>query len=416
MRVSVWEVLGIAETTDERAIKRAYAAKLRIHSPEADPAGYMTLREAYEAAKRYAEAMREHPGATDSPGLLLSQPVIPAATETTPPSPSPQQQALAGLKSLLSEQELDEFVQKVDHVRGSGIFVTLDEQQDFIGEVALLVRDAQVQDLEWCASLAARLGAREYENIFEPGTEYWHAYQELLNAHHAVLEMEARTRVQQADEIAQTPGYLHVYHVLTAPFDSERMIALTRSQSYYRLVEALLERAKKDSSIVIPQENREWWERTAMAGLHRPMADPAPAQAPAPASSSGGNSLWFLWPLFMLLIFGARSCGNGSTYTSSNDSQRMQEIRELASGQIPAGPPSTTELILAENSPIVRLSGCDANTRRELISHIHRVPRGSEELAHSAARNGQLRWKLVLDESEPEVAALLAKCASNPAK
>ena len=207
MRVSVWEVLGIAETTDERAIKRAYAAKLRIHSPEADPAGYMTLREAYEAAKRYAEAMREHPGATESPGLLLSQPVIPAATETTPPSPSPQQQALAGLKSLLSEQELDEFVQKVDHVRGSGIFVTLDEQQDFIGEVALLVRDAQVQDLEWCASLAARLGLDEPQ--IDRAQRFFHDDVTVIEIEqvHALGQRNAANRVRwiqrEADRLEQ---------------------------------------------------------------------------------------------------------------------------------------------------------------------------------------------------------------------
>jgi hypothetical protein len=50
----IWSILGIEATGDERAIKRAYAKRLKIISPEADPAGYMQLREAYEVAKQYA--------------------------------------------------------------------------------------------------------------------------------------------------------------------------------------------------------------------------------------------------------------------------------------------------------------------------------------------------------------------------
>lgn len=42
--------LGIGPDADERAIKRAYAAKLRITRPEEDPQGFQALNEAYRAA------------------------------------------------------------------------------------------------------------------------------------------------------------------------------------------------------------------------------------------------------------------------------------------------------------------------------------------------------------------------------
>ncbi len=43
-----YEILGIGEDADEKAIKRAYFKLIRKHSPEKDPEQFQEIRAAYE--------------------------------------------------------------------------------------------------------------------------------------------------------------------------------------------------------------------------------------------------------------------------------------------------------------------------------------------------------------------------------
>lgn len=49
-----WKVLGIDPTSDQRAIRMAYSAKLKTIDPEADPQAFVALRDAFEAAREAA--------------------------------------------------------------------------------------------------------------------------------------------------------------------------------------------------------------------------------------------------------------------------------------------------------------------------------------------------------------------------
>jgi len=51
----MWELLGIACTSDKEKIKRAYFEKLRVTNPEDKPEEFMALRKAYEEALAYAD-------------------------------------------------------------------------------------------------------------------------------------------------------------------------------------------------------------------------------------------------------------------------------------------------------------------------------------------------------------------------
>lgn len=53
--MGLWSILGIEPTGDMKAIRKAYAAMLKIHHPEDDPEGYQRLREAFDEAMKLAK-------------------------------------------------------------------------------------------------------------------------------------------------------------------------------------------------------------------------------------------------------------------------------------------------------------------------------------------------------------------------
>lgn len=65
MARGIWGTLGIKATDDVRAIRKAYSAKLKAIDVDADPAGFDTLRQAYEQALSHARFMEARRQAAD---------------------------------------------------------------------------------------------------------------------------------------------------------------------------------------------------------------------------------------------------------------------------------------------------------------------------------------------------------------
>lgn len=85
------EALGLARDADERAVKRAYAQRLRTTRPDEDPEGFQKLHEAYRAALSYLRWREEHPDEGDfwddedeEPGEASESPAEPDAPAMSP--------------------------------------------------------------------------------------------------------------------------------------------------------------------------------------------------------------------------------------------------------------------------------------------------------------------------------------------
>ncbi len=80
-----FSVLGLDADADERAIKRAYAAKLKTVRPDEDPEGFQRLNEAYRAALRWAQSRPADTADRIAP-----------APDGAPPQPEPSIEASPG--------------------------------------------------------------------------------------------------------------------------------------------------------------------------------------------------------------------------------------------------------------------------------------------------------------------------------
>ena len=58
--MDIWDILGIAKTTDEKIIKKAYRSMLKVTRPDDDAGAFMALRKAYETALEYAAEAEEY--------------------------------------------------------------------------------------------------------------------------------------------------------------------------------------------------------------------------------------------------------------------------------------------------------------------------------------------------------------------
>src|SRR6187551_930011 len=90
-----WQVLGLAEPTDELTlIKRSYAAKLKLTRPDNDAQAYQALREAYDRMVAWARQQQALRAAAPEP-REPKEPTEPAEPVEPPAPEEPVADALS---------------------------------------------------------------------------------------------------------------------------------------------------------------------------------------------------------------------------------------------------------------------------------------------------------------------------------
>lgn len=101
MHAADWALLGIEPTADLVAIKKAYAARLKVTRPDDDAQAYQALRDAYERVQRWAAA----PPAA---------PLRPAAVVLTVPTAAPAPATAAAVPAALPLPPASDLVERAE--------------------------------------------------------------------------------------------------------------------------------------------------------------------------------------------------------------------------------------------------------------------------------------------------------------
>ncbi len=88
--MNCWDILGIAETNSNAAVKQAYAARLKITRPDDDAAAYQLLRDAYQYALQQIEKNPEKEKKAETEPVVAAD-VIEASVISEPSGLRPEQ-------------------------------------------------------------------------------------------------------------------------------------------------------------------------------------------------------------------------------------------------------------------------------------------------------------------------------------
>ena len=194
-----WQLLGIAPTEENRAIRAAYAARLKAIDPESDPQAFIRLRNAYERALA-AAAVTCH---ATSPGAVL--PLEDAQdTAETPENDAAEGHAHAIAKLLLGQDN-------------DCPWLLPDEQERLIEHWRALIADPRMEALghadrveRWASVLIAETSPLSAPILMLAAEHFgWVDADQNIHSSSHVAELARRYRLLQLLHAASRPGSRH---------------------------------------------------------------------------------------------------------------------------------------------------------------------------------------------------------------
>ncbi len=178
----MWDVLGIEPTGDPKAIRRAYAARLRAIDPDRDPGAFQTLRAAYERALRESErAERQRAAAAPQPAAqphAEPPPAQPRAEareiKAEPPPPSPEdverQGLIRAINAALQQGDTLGALDVFDRAQARGLVRLGERDMALQGIMRAVVADRTIPAEAYLAVMK-RIGWDALPTAYEMGAE-----------------------------------------------------------------------------------------------------------------------------------------------------------------------------------------------------------------------------------------------------
>jgi hypothetical protein len=268
----VWDELGIEPTKDQRAIKKAYAERLKKTRPEEHPEKFQALRRAYEAAVR-GGTPRAAARPVDAPSLdgTLRQPrsqsalidSAPLAEAATSIDIAPLIAECRGLSPEGTRQRLDAFV----HCTDGG---SLDAGWRLESALLHCFTQADFDDQALICAAIDKFGWEKPDHPFR--REYAYRLGPLIGKARARAEVQG---LLANDRSRRWSPQSHVLNALRRPPQLLWFHVLAASPGHFRMAEALLERwhARLPAmfEFELNLESVRWWEiRVWEGGLTLP--------------------------------------------------------------------------------------------------------------------------------------------------
>ena len=181
--MTIWEILGISQTTDQKQIKKVYAARVKSCHREEKPEEWAVLHDAYKRAIQYAKRQEKESDLNGS--RTVPSPVKPVAREGLKERDAALEKENGQPETDETEAQWQEYFARIRagqersrKMLTEELPITLYKEPEFWRQIGEHVR-AQEWSEEACRYIGKRVEDIKYEFNSRDYTELWRVLDEL---------------------------------------------------------------------------------------------------------------------------------------------------------------------------------------------------------------------------------------------